>query len=353
MSKKVTMQQIADYLGVSKFVVSKALSGKGGVSAATKERVIQTASQLGYFAQKNAYVKNINLGQPLPISTAGSRQSVLVLMPNIRFQTKDSVYWGRILDGISAKTEAEGLGMVIVSEQNVDNFLHILNPNGILGMVGVGQISSSLLLEAHRVGVTMVLVDHEDPLIPTDTVFVNNYDCMYRLTKHLLATGHQEIRFVGDVRYSRSFLDRFAGFRSALEEQGIPLRDDNLTRLGEEGEGEEVIRQWAARKKRAHTLPTAIVCANDSIARDMIRVLSELGVSVPGEVSVTGFDNIEDAYRISPALSTVHVPKEALGERAVIRLLERVRHPGEPLEKILLAGEVIYRDSTADNRMRS
>lgn len=359
MSKKVTMQQIADYLGVSKFVVSKALSGKGGVSEATMERVLQAASQLGYFSQKNAYVKTMKLEQ-LPKVPAAGKQSVLVLMPNIRFQTKESLYWGRILDGISAKLEEDGYGMVIVSEQSVDHFIHFLNPNGILGLIGVGEISTPLLLEVHRIGLPMVLVDHEDMLIPSDTVFANNYECMYRLTKYLIGNGHQQLCFIGDISYSRSFKDRFLGFRSALEEQegtgfghgngvGSSMKDELI--LSVEGfqheHFQEHIKQWAIKRMKAKTLPTALLCANDEIAIGAVLALQELGVAVPEEVSVTGFDNIEDSFRTKPALTTVHVPKEMLGKKAVERLLGRIESKQEPMEKLLLAGELLYRESTA------
>lgn len=354
MSKKVTMQQIADYLGVSKFVVSKALSGKGGVSEATQERVIQAASQLGYFSQKNAYVKTMKLEQ-LPKVSAAGKQSVLVLMPNIRFQTKESHYWGRILDGIALRLEEDGLGMVIVSEQSVDHFLHFLNPNGILGLIGVGEISTPLLLEVHRIGMPMVLVDHEDMLIPSDTVFTSNYESMYRLTKHLIGKGHTQLCFVGDINYSRSFKDRFMGFRSALEEQagnapGFGISDDRYLSVEgfEHEQFKEPIKQWAAKRLKVKALPTALLCANDMIAIGAVHALQELGVAVPEEVSVTGFDNIDDSYRMTPALTTVHVPKEALGKRAVERLISRISGKQEPMEKLLVAGELLYRDSTAE-----
>lgn len=352
MSNKVTMQQIADHLGVSKFVVSKALSGKGGVSEATQERVIQAAAQLGYFSQKNAYVKTMKLEQ-LPKVPAANKQSVLVLMPNIRFQTKESLYWGRILDGISSRLEEDGCGMVIVSEQSVDHFLHFLNPNGILGLIGVGEISTPLLLEVHRIGLPMVLVDHEDMLIPSDTVFTNNYESMYRLTKHLMGKGHKQLCFVGNINYSRSFKDRFLGFRSALEEQtdyGVAFghKEENLLSLEgfEHEEFQEPIRQWAAKRQKSKTMPTALLCANDMIAIGAVHAMQELGLSVPEDISVTGFDNIDDYYRMKPALTTVHVPKEILGKRAVERLLNRIASKQEPMEKLLVAGELLYREST-------
>ncbi|WP_336788717.1 LacI family DNA-binding transcriptional regulator [Paenibacillus sp. MMO-177] len=346
MTKKVTMQQIADHLGVSKYVVSKALSGKGGVSEATKERVIGVASQLGYFAQNSGYVKLGKTGQEDDRFTeSGGRQSVLVLMPNIRFQTRDSVYWGRILDGIASRLEEKEIGSVIVMEQKVEGFLQLLKPEGLLGMIGVGEIASSMLLEIHRLGIPMVLVDHEDMLIPTDTVYVNNYDCMYRLTKHLIGIGHRHIGFIGNFRYSRSFFERWNGFRHAMEEFELWDRHDHLTDLEAMEHFDEPIKAWLIRRKKQRLLPTALVCANDSIAIDAHRAAKELGLEVPGDFSLTGFDNIEDAARHYPPITTVNVPKEWLGIRAVDKLLERIERPEEPLEKLMILGDLVYRES--------
>ncbi|MNP26730.1 HTH-type transcriptional regulator DegA [compost metagenome] len=241
--------------------------------------------------------------------------------------------------------------MVIISEQSVDSFLDILNPNGILGLIGVGQISTPLLLEIHRIGLPIVLVDHEDPLIPSDSIFVNNVDMMARLTNHLIGIGHQQLQFIGNLRYSRSFRDRFIGFRSALEEQGLKLQVagqamENLVGLeNDEFAGE--ISSWLLSMKKSRTMPTVLVCANDSIARTTMKAVIELGMNVPEDVSVTGFDNIDTGYSELPSLTTVHVPKEAMGRRAVEKLLERLVKGDEPLEKILLAGDVVFRDSIA------
>ncbi|WP_340007717.1 substrate-binding domain-containing protein [Paenibacillus sp. FSL K6-0276] len=270
-------------------------------------------------------------------------------MPNNRSQTQDSLYWGKIVDGIAFALDDEGLGMVIVSENRADNFVNILNPSGILGLIGVGQISTSLLLEVHRIGLPMVLIDHEDPLIPSDTVFANNVDSMARLTNHLMGTGHTQIHFIGNIGFSRSFRDRWIGFRSALEESGIrlPLEDD--ANLFLEGVEEELFQEdfinWINKRKKAKILPTALVCANDRTALTVSDILKEEGLNIPGDISVTGFDNIEDATRGVPLLTTVHVPKEAMGRAAVEKLLSRIHHPSAPLEKILIAADIVHRDS--------
>ena len=351
MGKKVSMQQIADYLGVSKFVVSKALSGKGGVSDQTKDRVIQAASQLGYFAQSNSIQKPAEASTVVAKPRTRQKKIVIVLMPNIRFQTRESTYWGKIVNGISAKLEEDGLGILIVSEHSVDHFMDILNPKGIMGLIGVGVISSSLLLEVHRMGIPMVLVDHEDALIPTDTVFVNNTDCMYRLTRHMIGLGHRELQFVGSNQFSRSFKDRWVGFRSAVEEELGPNAVDGSKLLSVDGltgpDAEAEIRAWAEDMRSTGALPTAWMCANDMIAIHVLRALETLGLAIPEDAVVTGFDNIEDAYRSRPPLTTVNVPKETLGRRAVERLLARIAKPSDPIDKLLINGEVLYRDSTS------
>ncbi|WP_020619229.1 LacI family DNA-binding transcriptional regulator [Paenibacillus daejeonensis] len=352
MSKKITMQQIADALGVSKFVVSKALSGKEGVSDVTRARVMETATRLGYFNQKNGYLKT-GLNPTTEIASS-NRRSVLVLMPNIRFQTKDSAYWGRILEGISEKLETGGMGMVIVTEQSVEHFIHLLNPEALAGMIGVGAVETPLLLEAHRMGLPIVLIDHEDELIPSDTIFADNYDSMYRLTRHLIGIGHRELVFVGDAEYSRSFYDRYLGFHRAMEEadRGRPATGNRADRYclpvqGFEKEHfvetiQQSVREWA----QAGALPSVMVCANDQIALGALMALQHLDYAVPGDISITGFDHIEDTDRTNPPITTVNVPKKALGRRAVEQLLRRVDEREEPKEKVLLACELLHRESS-------
>ncbi|GIO40517.1 LacI family DNA-binding transcriptional regulator [Paenibacillus apis] len=351
--KKVTMQHIADHLGVSKFVVSKALSGKGGVNEVTKDRVIQAASQLGYFNQKNAYMKHGSLSRASAPAAGSSRQSVIVLMPNNRFQTRESLYWGKILEGIDRELESLGIGMMTISESRAEDLSHILNPEGILGLIGVGNIESSLLLEVHRLGIPMVLVDHEDALIPTDTVFANNADSVMRLCQYLIELGHEQLHFIGDISFSRSFRDRWLGYREAMEANGLvmPSKDDPMLQPANVELGEKyvsLVQQWAEERLREGTMPTAMICANDAIALHVVDALRHAGIDVPGRVSVTGFDNIDDAFRSSPMLTTIHVPKESMGQRAVRKLLERIDCPDQIREKILVSAELVLRSSTKE-----
>lgn len=345
--KKITMQQIADHLGVSKFVVSKALSGKEGVHEATRARVIEAASQLGYFTQKNRYTYDKRF---IDAGNNEGKNSVLVLMPNIRYQNKESLYWGKVLEGISQELEVQGLGMIIISEPKGDQILSALNPQGLLGMIGVGQMETSLLLEVRTLGLPMVLVDHEDALIPSDAIFANNMDGMARLVNHLIGLGHRNLHFLGSLSFSRSFRDRWVGYRNILEDHELVPQDshDPMLKLKDiESSGyEEEVTNWIKKQKAVGKLPTALVCANDSIAITVIKVLDSLGVGVPQDITVTGFDNIADAANHQPTLTTVDVPKEQLGKRAVVKLLNRVMDQTTPLEKIWVSVELVPRESS-------
>ena len=350
MPARITMQQIADRVGVSKFAVSKALSGKAGVSLETREKIVQAAARLGYFAQRRPRSPVVRGAPPAGEERTGTRRTVIVLIPNERYQNRQSAYWGRIIDGIGEVLEQQRLGMMIITEQEADHFPQLIKTDAVLGLIGVGHIANQLLLEVRNMGIPFVLVDHEDPLIPTDTLFMNNYECVRRMTHCLLGDGHRSLQFVGNVGFSRSFRDRWLGFRSLLEERDIPLaQDERLLAIGGANRSEmtEALEPIVGDLAQRRALPSAFVCANDSIAICVMTALMKMNVSVPEQVSVAGFDDIDDAALSQPTLSTVHVDKEALGRRAVDTLLWRIARPDEPKEKILLAGDIVLRQSTA------
>ncbi|SFK74962.1 transcriptional regulator, LacI family [Paenibacillus sp. 1_12] len=340
--KKVTMQEIADKLGVSKFAVSKALSGKSGISTATREKIHKVASEFGYNNQK----KSRDAKQHPPVDP--DHKIVGILIPNIRSQNKESAYWGKILEGISINLEKRGIGTIIITDDSPQNFNLVIKPEGLMGVISVGLIAPEMLLELRNLSIPFVLVDHEDDLLASDSVFMNSFDSLRRLTNYLFDTGHTHIHFVGDIHYSRSFFDRWCGFKSVMDEkiksysynssllQIKPTVDaDNYNRLTAEL---ELLSE--------NSFPTAFVCANDQIALHVLNVLKELAVQVPDDCSITGFDNNEDIIKRFPELTTMIAEEAALGTKAVDLLLWRIDNPSMPYEKVLLQSQFIVRGST-------
>ncbi|MFC0334324.1 LacI family DNA-binding transcriptional regulator [Paenibacillus sepulcri] len=347
MTKKITMQDIADHVGVSKFAVSKALSGKSGIKPETRDKIVQAAAQLGY----RFITKEEPAAEEQPKAAAfgeTDHRQVIVLVPNVRYQTRHSYYWGRIIEGVQLELEERGIGMILVTEHIRSQFANMINPRGVMGIIGVGVVSYQILLEIRNLGIPFVLIDHEDPLIPSDVLSMNNFEWMRRITHYLVGMGHRNLQFVGNLRYSRSFYDRWFGYRSMTEEHGLgvnqhegllTIRGDNRSEMTE---ALETILQELSRESR---MPTAFACANDSIAMCVMTILARMNIRVPDEVSVTGFDDIKDAALSSPTLTTVHVHKRGMGVRAVEALLRRLEHPNSPKEKILLTGELVVRQS--------
>ncbi|MBO2944393.1 LacI family DNA-binding transcriptional regulator [Paenibacillus sp. F411] len=348
MSKKITLQHIAEQVGVSKFAVSMALSGKPGISAETREKIRQAAASLGYYSQNHVRMKpRTQLAdthqEQQPSSTV---PTVIVLIPNVRFQTKDSLYWGRVMNGVTDALEAEGVHPVVITEFNDELFTHIIQVDKVMGLIGIGMISNALLMQVKGAGIPYVLVDHEDELLPSDSVFTNNLDDFRKAAQHLLGSGHRDIKYIGSLTHSRSFMDRWLGFRMAMEAAG---EKEVLERCTIQLEGvtglPNQVRQQLRRLHEADSLPTAFLCVNDVIALYTWEALEELGIQVPQQCSVFGFDHVEQTGGRS--LSTINVSKEELGATAVELLLHRLKNPEKPIQKVLLSGHMLLGSSTA------
>ncbi|MGF9695731.1 MULTISPECIES: LacI family DNA-binding transcriptional regulator [Paenibacillus] len=334
MGKKVTMQQIADAAGVSKFAVSRALTGKPGVSEQTRDMIVRTAGQLGYFkAEPKRYSVE---PQPERVNKQSHTGTILILFPNIRSQNRSSLYWGPVFDGISARLNEQGMDILTLTEPSSDRMFSVLNPEAISGIITVGSISTPILLEIYRLQIPLVMVDHEDPAIHGDTVFTDNMKCMKELVLMLVGKGYRRFQFAGQLPDAASFRERWLGYRSVLEEMQL-LGTQQAELLGPDLR----LIQKAIIEMPIADIPEVIVCANDHTAVNVLRALQNRGVSVPERCAVTGFDNTS---MDEPILATVHINKENLGIRAVDQLLWRMDHPDEPYERKLIYSELVVRD---------
>lgn len=332
------MQQIAEQVGVSKFAVSQALSGKPGVAEETRHRILQAANELGYYWKAKQRDLAPGPGKARSRRRGGTayKGTVVILMPTVRFQSRESLFWGRIIDGVAAALTEREIGVMMVTENYSERSLKSINPEALLGLIGIGFMSTQLLLEIRHLGIPSVLVDHEDPLVPVDTVFMNNFEESRMLTELVLQSGHKRVRFVGNPRYSPSFRDRWLGFRTALEEARVEVPDKDSAPLMqlEEQHPYLMVDRIVDELCVQGGLPSAFVCANDFMGYLIL------------QVAVTGFDHTDEETDPGiPALSTVHVPREGLGKRAVEMLFARLADPERPIEKTLISGGILLRES--------
>jgi LacI family transcriptional regulator len=172
-----------------------------------------------------------------------------------------------------------------------------------------------------------------------------SYNSIRKITNDLLSQGIKKIGFIGDVTYCKTINDRYQGYLSALHFAGLEKDDSiianyhTLHKFYKSDEVEKAINSFSQ-------VPEAIVCANDDIALDVIRCLRSKGISVPQEVAVTGYDNVEGMAQVEPFLTTVRVGNQRLGRRLVQQLMWRIQNPTFPKEVIFVGVEVIFRQSS-------
>lgn len=147
--------------------------------------------------------------------------TILILFPNIRSQNRASLYWGPVFDGISERLNEKGMDILTLTEPSSDRMFSVLNPDAISGVITVGTISTSVLLEIYRLRIPLVMVDHEDPAIYADSVFTDNMKCMKELVLMLVGKGYRKFQFAGQLPDAASFRERWLGYRTVLEEKQL------------------------------------------------------------------------------------------------------------------------------------
>ncbi|SDW25145.1 LacI family DNA-binding transcriptional regulator [Paenibacillus sp. CF384] len=336
MRGKVKIQEIADFAGVSKFAVSRALSGKNGVSERTREMIMKAAGQLGYFKNNEPARFTGELNEHEEMKRSGT---IVVLFPNVRYQNRDSVYWGPVFDGVNTRLSQRGMDIITLTEPSGEHVFSLLKPEAIQGVITIGSVSTQILLDIKRMNIPVVMIDHSDPALHCDTVFSDNFSCMQELMTKLISKGYRKFQYVGSINEAPSYFERWLAFRTTLESYQIELNQDPQL-IGPDAQDMYLLFS----KIKLGELPEVFVCAHDVNARYLIEELNKLQIQVPEQCAVTGYDNTCDNY---PILATVNVNKELLGMRAVDQILWRILNPSSSYEKKLIYGEIITRDTHA------
>ena len=263
-----------------------------------------------------------------------------------------SVYWNSIIMGISEELNKYGckLQFNFISEQDEKNLIMPLNLQAeVSGIIILSVFSNEYIEQIVKQNIPVVFLDApnymEDYSRHGDVVVCEGCNSIRKITNDLLAQGMKKIGFIGDITYCKTINDRYQGYCSALSSAGIAIDDAIITTYHSTHKfynTEEVERAL----DNFPFLPEAIVCANDDIALDVIRCLKNRGLSVPRDVAVTGYDNLEGMAQVEPFLTTVRVSNQRLGRRLVQQLMWRMQNPTFPKEVIFIEVEVIFRQSS-------
>ncbi len=306
--RKITLQDIADATSLSLGSVSLALSGKNGVSADTRERVLHAARDLGY--------------ERSPSRLITSLPTVSLVVERLPTTPTSDPFNRPILQGLEAAAREHGyqIAMEFVSPDDHPDSGHWTKgaTAGVI-VLGGGDLSPEWVRAAVDTHLPVVMVDHFIPGLELPAVVPDNLGGAHNATRHLLDMGHTRIGFIRGPSKYWTLSERLAGFLLAMQQAGIWP--------------EEVLvppRVSHAEEKGYHEMaglldlpepPTAVFAVSDKTAVGAYRAVIERGHSVPNDISIIGFDDIEVSRALNPPLTTVHVSGETMGKVAFERLL--------------------------------
>jgi LacI family transcriptional regulator len=338
LQKLITTTDIAKSLGISRGTVSKALNDRANVDEHTKRLVKKAASDLGYRKQ---------IDENETVSSAPAVDTVTLMVRGSRFG--DS-YWALFIKNFEKEAASRNFRFNITIITNEDEELLRLPGSFIAdppaGIITIGPISKEYYIKIKSCNIPTVFVDTatdvQDSQIFGDTLLMCNKEYVYEMTSHLIKNGHKHFGYITSPSSCRSFQDRWEGFRDALADNGLAV-DESLVYGRKSNEQIEEVKDWISSRSK---LPTAFVCANDFFATVAKTALSEIGIEVPRDVAMCGFDNDPSISVLCPDLTTVDSHVQYVGSRAMQALFWRISNPDAPYEVIKLTSKVSYRKST-------
>ncbi|MEW8955864.1 LacI family DNA-binding transcriptional regulator [Clostridium sp.] len=328
--KKITMQDIADKLNISKNSVSQALSNKPGVSENTRDLIIKTADELGYIYKNQT-------------SSISKPKYLGLIASDFAFSKKS--FFGEIFLSLEKECKEQGYALLTQSISDFDkenlNFPYFIEQNMIEGLFIVSHISNNYIQKILETNIPAILVDHHNPRFLCDAVLTNNRLGSYQAVKHLIEKGHTRIGFMGDVQFSPSYYERLDGYLLASKE--FSLEPDYSIILDSIEEKQDVIFEKLSSLEHH---PTAWICVNDGLGYFALSYYQENNFKIPYDIAICNFDNGYLSRVSKPNITTIDINLKYYGKKAFSQLLTRIENPDEPFIEILLPTSLIERESS-------
>jgi DNA-binding LacI/PurR family transcriptional regulator len=332
---KVTIYDIAKQAGVSIATVSKVINKNGRISEKTTANVMRIMQELNY--------------QPSVVASAlaGKQTYTLgLLLPDLA-----NLFFAEIARSIEDRAHELGFNLVICNTDNnldkEEGYISLLKQKSVDGIIiatGVGN--DGILKQLIQQNLPIALIARDMPALAVDIVLVDDFIGGYLATSHLIENGHRRIAVIAEDTKVMSSKERIRGYRHALEEAGVPFNPDliyisDFTIQSGKNIASQLLRS---------DMPTAIFACNDLLAIGVIQAAREIGLNVPGNVSVVGFDDTLLATIIDPPLTTIAQPIQEMGRQVVDLITRSIGGISATKQRVVLLPELIKRSSVSKPR---
>lgn len=354
MANRVTIQDIADALGLSRNTVSKAINNTGILADSTREKILKKAMEMGY--KQFSYI-NISDFQKNKLSSAvpNEKREIALLTTNF---LGNSHFSSTMLDKFQREINQLGYSFTMhriltdqIKKLQLPTSFNKERTAGIICFEIFDYEYSKMIcnLNMPTLFVDSPVVGLNEPL-KTDRLYMDNQSNISAFIKEMVRRGKTRIGFIGEYMHCQSFFERYMAFRNSMYLFGLDCPEEHCILKNKKGVNNPSSKEYRKYLKECfqnmNTLPDVFVCANDFVAMDTLRVFKDLGISVPKDIYLCGFDNSPESKILTPSLTTIHIHSQIMGFSAVHLLISRIKEPSLNYRTIYTETDLIYREST-------
>ncbi|MGI9861446.1 LacI family DNA-binding transcriptional regulator [Moorella naiadis] len=327
------MKAIAEQAGVSVATVSRALSRPEMVRPATREKILALVEDLGY--------------KPNPLArglVTGRTGQIALVVP-----TLNNPFFAQLVEGCQKFLIPRGYNLIIFSSQEYREkelaILRNLDQRRLDGLIlsGSGFFPDDYHPILAQIRMPAVLIEHLADVNQLSSVYIDDYAGTIMAVQHLVNNGHRQLGVIAGSPHMLTTSRRLKAVKNVLREADLPFAGRQIV-YGDYSSLESGSDGLQALLKSPHP-PTAVFAFNDILAIGALKAARELGLKIPGDLAVIGFDDIPMAAYCNPPLSTIRSPSLELGQQAARLLLEQLSREKAPVKKVLLPVELVLRGS--------
>ena len=332
---RATLKDVAERAGVSVATVSYVLNGKSSISEQTRERVLGAVREMDYVPDLSARSLSMRdsklIGVVIPQTEPGDR----LMLQNS--------FYGEVLSSIECEARRQGYHILISATDANESYLTLAKQRNLDGIIIIGMYPDEFYQQMKKTQIPIVLIDSYCEDHYYHSVRIDDAYGSYLATNYLLRHGHRDIAlFVGQLKENGVMKKRLVGYKQALDEFGIGFREEYVFEGQTDYESGIVL---AERMVKAKLPTTGIVAAADILAIGAIKGLNRMGLNVPKDYSIIGFDDLEIANYITPGLTGIKQQISLKGKRAVELLLNHIADPTLSKQEEILPLSLVERDS--------
>lgn len=331
MTKRVTMHDVAQAAGVSLMTVSRVVNDKDDVSQATRERVMEVVRELNF--------RPSSIARGLATQRTGT---IGLVVPDI-----SNPFFASLVRNAEEEAYAQGysvfLGNTNEDPQREITVLQSLEDNQVDGLILCSsRLEDDSLFEILTRFPTAVLAFRKRKSTSYGAITLDDVGGSEVAIQHLLNSGHRNIGLISGPAISLSAVGRYQGYKKALDAAGITINQDwirhchPIVEVGQEAAGDLL---------RKNPEITALFCHNDLIAVGALQACADLGLRVPEDIAIIGYDDIRLAGLVTPGLTTLHIPRAEIGTRAMQMLINQITDESIEPEEINLQPQLVVRGS--------